>query len=154
MPVFSSLKRIFPRLADAFRARPLGSKAFSFAIVGLINNVVDAAVFFFFLGYVTGSLVIANVTAWFVSTTCSYIINTRTTFSVESGGKLRLRDYAGFLSSGVVSIMASTVAVVFAATFMPVWGAKCVGIVLSAAINFLMTNFIVFRERKQAHGDP
>lgn len=153
MPVLSLFKGIFMRLADAFRARPLGSKALSFAIVGLINTVVDTAVFFYLLGYVTASLVIANVTAWFVSTTCSYVINALTTFSVESGGKLRLGDYAGFLSSGVVSIVASTVAVVSAATFMPVWGAKCVGIVVCAAINFLMTNFIVFREHKQTPRD-
>src|ERR1041385_7589685 len=106
------------RLVAAWRARAVALKALSFALVGLINTAVDAAIFFLLLGFVTSSLVIANVTAWFVANTGSYVMNSLTTFSAETGGRLRFKDYAGFVGSGIVAVTASTVTVVIAAKFM------------------------------------
>ena len=62
--------------------------------------------FFLLLAYVTSSLVVANVTAWLIAVTGSYVMNSFTTFSAETGGKLRLRDYAGFVGSGIVAVIA------------------------------------------------
>ena len=83
-------------------------KALSFATVGLINTAVDATVFFLMLGFVTSSLIVANVSAWLVAVTGSYVMNSFTTFSAETGGKLRLKDYAGFVGSGLVAVIATT----------------------------------------------
>ena len=129
-------------------------KAVSFALVGLINTAVDAAIFFLLLGFVTSSLAIANVTAWFVANTGSYVMNSFTTFSAETGGKLRAKDYAGFVGSGIVAVTASTITVVIAAKFMPVWAAKAIAILVSFAVNFSITHFVVFRakgERADVH---
>src|SRR5438046_991893 len=96
------VENLLARLAAAWRERAVALKALSFALVGLINTAVDAAVFFLMLGYATSSLIIANVTAWFVAVTGSYVMNSFSTFSAETGGKLRLKDYAGFVGSGTV----------------------------------------------------
>ena len=94
MPLPSSLETLRARLADAWQRRAVSLKALSFATVGLINTAVDATIFFLMLGFVTSSLVIANVTAWLVAVTGSYVMNSFTTFSAETGGKLRLKDYS------------------------------------------------------------
>ena len=145
---------LLERLLAAWRERAVALKAVSFALVGLVNTAVDATVFFLLLGFVTSSLVIANVTAWFVANTGSYVMNSFTTFSAETGGKLRLKHYAGFVGSGIVAVTASTIAVVIAAEFMPVWGAKAIAILVSFAVNFTITHFVVFRpkgERADVH---
>ena len=140
---------LLARLLAAWRERAVALKAVSFALVGLVNTAVDATVFFLLLGFVTSSLVIANVTAWFVANTGSYVMNSFTTFSAETGGKLRLKHYAGFVGSGIVAVTASTIAVVIAAEFMPVWGAKAIAILVSFAVNFTITHFVVFRPKNE-----
>ena len=159
------------RLADAWRARAVSLKALSFATVGLINVAVDAIVFFLLIALLqnsagaakvaetlasaTGSefdsatLVIANVGAWLVAVTGSYVMNSLTTFSAETGGKLRLKDYAGFVGSGIVAVIATTTTVVIAAKFMPIWAAKALAILVSFAVNFSITHFVVFRPKAE-----
>ena len=141
--------RLSERLSAAWRERAVALKAMSFAAVGLINTAVDAAIFFLMLGFATSSLVIANVTAWFVANIGSYVMNSFTTFSAETGGKLTLRHYAGFVGSGVLAVIASTIAVVVAARFagLPVWAAKAIAILVSFAVNFSITHFVVFRAK-------
>ena len=137
------------RVHTAWRERAVALKALSFALVGLVNTAVDATIFFLLLGYVTPSLVTANVTAWFVANTGSYVMNSLTTFSAETGGRLRAKDYAGFVGSGLVAVSASTVTVVIAAKFMPVWAAKAIAILVSFAVNFSITHFVVFRAKSE-----
>jgi|SRR5438552_8089494 putative flippase GtrA len=143
------LAALSERVHTAWRERAVALKALSFALVGLVNTAVDATIFFLLLGYVTPSLAIANVTAWFVANTGSYVMNSLTTFSAETGGRLRAKDYAGFVGSGLVAVSASTVTVVIAAKFMPVWGAKAIAILVSFAVNFSITHFVVFRPKSE-----
>ncbi len=138
------------RLSAAWRERAVALKAVSFALVGLVNTAVDAAIFFLLLGYATPSLIVANVTAWFIANTGSYVMNSFTTFSAETGGKLSLRHYMGFVGSGLVAVTATTATVVIAAKFMPVWGAKAIAILVSFAVNFTITHFVVFRPKARA----
>jgi putative flippase GtrA len=144
------LENLRARLTGAWRQRAVSLKALSFATVGLINTAVDAAVFFLMLGFVTSSLIVANVTGWLVAVTGSYVMNSLTTFSAETGGRLRLKDYFGFVGSGLVAVTATTLTVVAAAQFMPVWTAKGIAIAVSFAVNFSITHFVVFRPRADA----
>ena len=89
------------RLTASWRERAVALKALSFALVGLVNTAIDATIFFLLLAYVTPSLVVANVTAWFIANTGSYVMNSFTTFSAETGGRLSVRHYAGFVGSGI-----------------------------------------------------
>jgi len=139
------------RLTAAWRERAVALKALSFALVGLVNTAIDATIFFLLLAYATSSLVIANVAAWFIANTASYVMNSFTTFSAETGGKLSLKHYAGFFGSGIVAVTASTIAVVIAARFvgLPIWAAKAIAIVVSFAVNFSITHFVVFRTKSE-----
>jgi len=138
---------LLERLLASWRERAVALKAVSFALVGLINTAVDATIFFTLLAFVTSSLAIANVTAWFVANSGSYVMNSLTTFSAETGGRLRFKDYAGFVGSGIVAVTASTITVVVAAQFMPVWAAKGIAILVSFAVNFSITHLVVFRPK-------
>src|SRR4051794_41410439 len=111
------------RLAGAWRERAVALKALSFALAGLVNTAVDATIFFLLLAYATPSLVIANVTAWFIANTGSYVMNSFTTFSAETGGRLSVRHYAGVVGSGMAAVPPSTITGVIAARLagLPVW---------------------------------
>jgi putative flippase GtrA len=146
------LENLRVRLVSNWRQGAVSLKALSFALVGLINAAVDATLFFLLLGFVTSSLVVANVGAWLIAVTGSYVMNSFTTFSAETGGKLRLKDYAGFVGSGVVAVIATTATVVFAAKLMPVWAAKAVAILVSFVVNFTITHFMVFRPKPAGDG--
>ena len=148
------LENLRVRLAAAWQRRAVSLKALSFATVGLINTAVDATIFFLMLGFVTSSLIVANVSAWLVAVSGSYVMNSFTTFSAETGGKLRLKDYAGFVGSGLVAVVATTTTVVLAANYLPVWAAKGVAILVSFVVNFSITHFVVFRARPDAAGEP
>jgi putative flippase GtrA len=141
------LENLRLRLVAAWRQGAVSLKALSFALVGLINTAVDATLFFLLLGFVTSSLIVANVGAWLIAVTGSYVMNSLTTFSAETGGRLRLKDYVGFIGSGVVAVIATTVTVVFAAKLMPVWAAKAIAIGVSFVVNFTITHFVVFRPK-------
>ena len=46
-----------------------------------------------------------------------------------------------------MAVTASTITVVLAAQFMPVWAAKAIAILVSFVVNFSITHFVVFRPR-------
>lgn len=146
-------------------------KAVSFALIGLINTAVDATVFFLVYAYLTSSapltrlfaaaaglcrcgaaedlaLVAANVTAWLVAMTFSYVMNSTITFAAESGRKLRFKAYVAFAASGVLGVIANTATLVLAAQVLPVWGAKGCAILVSFVVNFSMSHFVVFRVKR------
>ncbi|MGB9368962.1 MAG: GtrA family protein [Xanthobacteraceae bacterium] len=154
MTLPAPIAKLSARLSAAWRARAVALKAISFALVGLINTAVDAAIFFLLLAYLTPSLVLANVTAWFIANTGSYVMNSFTTFSAETGGKLSLKHYAGFVGSGLVAVTASTITLVLAAKLMPVWAAKAIAILVSFVVNFSITHLVVFRTRANPAGEP
>ncbi|MGA8989188.1 MAG: GtrA family protein [Rhodoplanes sp.] len=146
-------------------------KAVSFALIGLINTAVDATVFFLVYAYLTSSapltrlfaaaaglyrcgaaedlaLVAANVTAWLVAMTFSYVMNSTITFAAESGRKLRFKAYVAFAASGVLGVVANTATLVLAAQVLPVWAAKGCAILVSFVVNFSMSHFVVFRAKR------
>mgnify|MGYP003701408337 CR=1 FL=1 len=122
-------------------------KALSFAAMGLINTAVDATVFFLLLHLATTSLIVANTLSWLVAVTGSYVIISLTTFSVETGSRLRMKDYASFMGSGVLAMIAATAVFIGGAKLGPVWASKGVSILVSFAVNFFILQSVVFRGR-------
>jgi putative flippase GtrA len=163
--------RLF-RAASALRKPPsVMRKAVSFALVGLVNTAVDASVFFLVYAWLTGAartvaflasaadlcrcgagedlaLVAANVTAWLVAMSFSYVMNSTITFAAESGRKLKFSAYLAFAASGVLGVIANTATLVLVAQFFPVWFAKACAILVSFVVNFSMSHFVVFRTRR------
>ena len=146
----ASLQRIFERLRIAWHERAIALKAASFASVGVVNTGIDFSVFWTAATYLQWPLVPSNVVAWLVAVSCSYVMNSFITFGPESGRTLRWRDYVAFAASGVAGMIAST-ATLFALSYvMPVLVAKLLSIIVSFAVNFSLSHFVVFKAKKPA----
>ena len=141
------IKAFADRLIAAWKRRAVALKAASFAMVGVVNTLIDASVFFLAYAFMTSSLVAANVLAWLVAVTGSYVMNSFTTFAAESGRQLTLRAYGTFVASGIAGVIANTAVLVIAAQSLPVWAAKAMAILVSFLVNFLLSHFVVFRPR-------
>lgn len=147
------LRNILDRLTVAWHERAIALKAASFAMVGVVNTAIDFSIFWTTATYLHWPLIPANVLAWFVAVTCSYVMNSFITFGPESGRILRWRDYATFAASGVAGMVSST-AMLFALSYVVhLLVAKVLSIAISFAVNFSLSHFVVFRARKP-HGDP
>ncbi|MEH2483606.1 putative flippase GtrA [Nitrobacteraceae bacterium AZCC 2146] len=123
------------------------SKMISFGVIGLGNTVIDLAIFTFAYQVLSLPLVPANVLAWLVAVSGSYVMNTMITFHAESGRVLRRKDYLSFVASGVLGVIATTTTLVVLSHFMPVIAAKLVSIVAGFVVNFTMSHFVVFRSK-------
>jgi putative flippase GtrA len=147
MPMTAS-PRLFDRLITAWHERAMALKAVSFAAVGVVNSAVDFAVFSFAYYWLGLPIVAANVMAWLVAVSGSYVMNSLTTFARESGRELRAKAYFTFLISQVGGLLANTATVFVASYFMPVLLGKVLAIGASFLVNFSLSHFVVFRKRK------
>lgn len=141
------MKQLLDRLVAAWHRRAFALKAISFALVGVINTLIDLGAFLLFYNWVGLPLVVCNVLAWAVAVSCSYTMNTFTTFGPESGGKMRLRDYLTFVASGIAGVIAATTTLVVLSLYLPVISAKLISILVSFVVNFSLSHFVVFRRK-------
>ncbi|MEA2934488.1 MAG: hypothetical protein QOD74_1134 [Variibacter sp.] len=132
------------------RDRSLRNKAANFAVIGVVNTGVDYCIFSFCYLVLGWRILAANVVAWLVSVSGSYVLNSYITFAAESGRVLRLRDYLTFVGSGVVGFVGNTATVLIASFFLPVLVAKLLAVAVSFVINFSMSNLVVFKKRPAA----
>jgi putative flippase GtrA len=140
------------RLIEAWRRRTLTLKAASFAVIGILNTLIDLSVFFAAYSVFDVPLIAANVMAWMVAVSGSYVMNCFITFAAESGGVLRWRAYGAFVLSGVAGVIANTTTLVIATYWMPVLAAKLLAIAASFMVNFSLSHFVVFRTRERRAG--
>jgi putative flippase GtrA len=171
MNTIKRLRAKFPRAAARLHPHfDVLRKAVSFALIGVVNVMIDGGVFFLAYTYLRNAepalrrldalaaacgcvrgdtlvLITANIIAWGVAVSCSYVMNSHITFAAESGRKLRWRAYGTFVASGVLGAVANTGVLVAAARFMPVLAAKGCGILAGFFVNFSMSHFVVFRRR-------
>jgi putative flippase GtrA len=166
------LRALQLRLVGGWRSRAVSLKAISFALVGVVNTMVDYSVFLAARSALqhapqaqalfdslsvscncasptTIALIAANIVSWTVAVSGSYVMNSSITFAAESGRKLRWGAYLTFIASGVLGWFANTATLVFAAQVLlfPVWIAKAVAIFASFIVNFSLSHFVVFRVR-------
>jgi putative flippase GtrA len=157
-------------LAALWRRELLLIKATSFALVGVVNVIVNYSVFWLGLHLfkavpalshslgriaegcrcVSGEnaeVIAANVVAWCIAVTGSYVMNSMTTFAAESGRKLTWRAYFTFAASGLLGLLADTTVLLLAKTFLPIMLAKLLAIGAAFVVNFSMSHFVVFRKR-------
>jgi putative flippase GtrA len=146
------MRLLIARFRNAWHRRALYLKAASFAAVGVVNTVIDFTVFWAAATVLLWPLVPANVLAWAVAVTCSYVMNCHITFGPETGRILRWGDYLAFAATGVAGMAASTAALFALAYVMPLLAAKLASILVSFVVNFALSNLVVFRPRPPAGG--
>lgn len=139
-PFLSSLIR-------ACRSSSISLKAVSFALVGIVNTVVDFAIFTFTYQILTLSLIASNVIAWLIAVSFSYVMNTYTTFHHETGRVLRQKDYLNFVASGIFGVVATTATLIALSLYIQVMAAKLISIFAGFIVNFTISNFVVFRHK-------
>src|SRR5438034_8799669 len=118
------VRRLIDRLLAAWHRRGITLKAASFAAIGVFNTLIDLGVFLTAYGVFALPLVPANVLAWIVAVSFSYVMNSFITFAHESGRRLRWRDYGTFVASGIAGVIANTTTLVVASYWVPVLAAK------------------------------
>ena len=138
------------RLEKAWQQRAVTLKAASFALIGIINTLIDLSVFLAAYNVFHVPLVPANVLAWMVAVSGSYVMNCFVTFAAESGRVLRWRAYGAFVLSGVAVVIANTTTLVVASYWMPVLAAKILAIAASFVVNFSLSHLVVFRTPEQS----
>jgi putative flippase GtrA len=163
MSILDQLRPRFPRAIGALETRlVIMRKAVSFGLVGVVNAAIDFAVFWTAVQAFDLPKIPANVLAWMVAVSASYVMNSFTTFAAESGRKLRWRSYGAFVASGVAGMVASTVALVIADWLLRalIAGAdlrlaiaKVSAIGVSFLVNFSLSHFVVFRPRHGTAGE-
>jgi putative flippase GtrA len=148
MTTGSHVQRLLRPLIDAAQARfELMRKASTFAVIGVVNTAVDFCVFMAAYKLLHLPLVPANLLAWIVAVSGSYVLNSMITFAAESGRRLTLRAYVSFVLSGVAGFIGNTTTLWLASFFVPVTLAKVIAIGASFVLNFSLSHFVVFRRR-------
>jgi putative flippase GtrA len=137
---------IGPRMIPA-EYRPMAIKALSFGLIGAVNSAVDFGIFALAYYYFGASIIVAQIAAWIVAVTGSYVMNSMITFAAESGQRLSLKSYFNFVLAQVGGFLANTATVLVASLFIPVWAAKLLAIGASFVVNFTLSHFFVFRRR-------
>jgi putative flippase GtrA len=143
------LDRLFRRLVQAWRTRGVTLKAASFAMVGVVNTFIDLGIFLAAYNLLKLPLIPANVLAWLVAVSGSYVMNSFITFAAESGRQLRWRAYGAFVASGVAGVITNTAILVVASYWLPVLAAKLLAIAVSFVVNFSLSHFVVFKTRER-----
>lgn len=118
-----------------------------FAMIGVGNTLIDFGVFTVAYKIIGLPIVASNVVAWMVAVSCSYVLNTYITFHVESGSQIRYRDFLAFAASGVLGMVMTTTVLVLLSHYVHVLLAKAMSILIGFAVNFTMSNLVVFRAR-------
>ncbi|MGX9393859.1 GtrA family protein [Nitrobacteraceae bacterium UC4446_H13] len=142
------MRRLIPRLIRIWSSSATRLKIASFALIGVGNTLIDLGVFTLAYKLFELPVITANVIAWLVAVSGSYIMNTFITFHAETGKVLRFKHYASFIASGALGMIATTTALVVLALYVHVMAAKLASVLVGFAINFTMSNLVVFRAPK------
>ncbi|WP_095084614.1 GtrA family protein [Mesorhizobium sophorae] len=122
--------------------RSTGNKIVRFAIVGLANTAIDLASFYLLLKLQMPP-VPANIVAWFIAVSFSFVANGFWAF--ERNQAIRLRDaFLRFASLGaLISLGVSSLSIALFAATVGVWPAKIGGVVVAAVLNFLAARWSI-----------
>lgn len=146
MAPFLFLRAVFQPIRDMWGNPSTSLKLVSFALVGLGNTAIDFGIFTLAYEFLHLPLISSNVIAWLIAVSCSYVVNTMTTFHAESGRILRRKDYFKFVVSGILGVVATTTTLVVMSNYIHVMIAKLISILAGFIVNFAMSNFVVFQK--------
>src|SRR3954462_8469675 len=141
------LDRLQRRLTQAWQTRGVTLKAASFAMVGVVNTFIDLGIFLAAYNVLKLPLIPANVLAWLLAVSGSYVMNSFITFAAESGRRRHWRASSAFVASGVAGVITNTTILVVASDVLPGLAAILLAIASSLVVNFSLSHFVVFRTR-------
>lgn len=117
-------------------------KAIRFGLVGLLNTLIDVATFALLIALSFPALA-ANVSAWLVAISASYVVNSR--WSFERDQQLRegwsILRFVGL--GALVSLGISSGAILALAPVIGLWPAKILGVAAAAVLNFIAARWSI-----------
>lgn len=116
--------------------KTLSVKIRRFLAVGLANTAVDFAVFALLVGV---SVLFANLAAWAVALSFSYMVNSRWSFDRTRRHREAFPRFA--VLGALVSLGVSSLALGVFAPFVGIWPAKIAGTILAAILNFIVARW-------------
>lgn len=126
--------------------------AFLFGLIGVLNAATDFAVYSagVFIGL---HPVLANVVAFLCANVQSYRVNAAVTFRREGrSAEVSLPGYLKFAAAHLLGLAISTAFIVaFSGAIGPI-GAKAGSVLFSAASNYVLSAYFVFRPGKATRG--
>lgn len=108
----------------------------TFVGIGAINTAIDISAFACLYGLAGLHVVPANVLAFLIAVTNSYVLNFLITFADRRSGRGTLRSFARFLSVAVAAMCVSTAIVYLISMVTHPMVAKLIATTASTAINY------------------
>lgn len=133
--------------------RPLSGKIARFAVVGVANSLIDLAAFAALIAATLPPLV-ANVLAWLVAVSFSYAVNSRWSFERGPGHSHGRSIFAFFTTSVLISLGASSGAILTLAGLIGLFPAKVLGIGVAAVLSFLAARWSIETLSLRPGGPP
>jgi len=116
-----------------------------FALIGCANTLIDFCVFLVLARALQLPLVAANLCAWAVAFTFSFLANGRWTFGLSWVRLLRPGYYAGLAAASLLSVVATTSVLVISAAHVPLVLAKLLSISVGFVINYALAKRAAIR---------
>jgi len=129
-------------MSDAEHKRGLGGKAVRFALVGLVNTAIDLLVFAALVAMATPAL-LANLGAWLVAVSFSYVANAHWSFDRNPALRTPVSVLRFMALGALISLGVSSGAIAILAGWVGLWPAKLLGVVVAAALNFVAARWSI-----------
>lgn len=123
----------------------LWGKLLRFGIVGVLNTIIDYAVFVFCLQIAGLHLLAANTLAFLVAVNFSYVMNKAWTFRDGSRGMVAVTRGTLFLASYTIGFLIGSLVLWKGSQYVDPRLAKLASIGTTFVINFILCKIMVFR---------
>ncbi len=124
------------------------AKLTKYGLIGVANAIIDFCFYLFFIYFFSVNPILSHIWAWFCAVQFSYVMNSLITFKQNKYQLASLKKWFLFILSGVVALGASTLTLALFLPYMGIYGAKIMATIASFLVGFLLSNYIVFKERK------
>lgn len=138
-------------LRDATRSH--ARRLTSFAAIGVINTALDISAFVCLYELADFGVISANIVAFLLAVTCSYVLNRLITFSDRTLIRGTMGTFVRFLGVAIVAMTLSTVIVYAISMVMYPLIGKLVATAVSTLVNYVGANRLVFDGYKGARSD-
>jgi putative flippase GtrA len=133
------------RFRSDFLSDGFFGKLARFGAVGVLNTIIDYAVFVFCFQVMELEPLVANTVAFLIAVNFGYVMNKTWTFRDESRGRIAVTRGILFLASYAIGFVAGSAVLWLASSYVDPRIAKIASIGASLVINFILSKTVVFR---------
>lgn len=136
-------KSLYQKLATEF----FSASFIKFAIVGVINTIIDFAVFFALYELAGWNMIYSNICAFLVAVTNSYFMNKYFSFAHHKEKRISMAEFVIFVTASIATLSLSTAILVLGEPYLPVLYLKIIAAIITPLLNFLIYRFVIFQKK-------